>query len=324
MKFEDLRRDLAAGRILGAYLVVGSEALLRDDALHAIRGAVLGSGPSDFNLDRLDGARATPAQLVDAVRSLPVMAPRRLVVLRDPEGRGAGGGRLGEVLKEILPELAQGSESTLVVSAERVDGRSAWVKLFDERGRIECDAPTRHAELVEFVTAEAARQQVELGRGAADLLADRVGPQLLLLRQEIAKASLLAGPGRPVTRADVAASATNVAEEPVWDLADALGEGRAADALGQVRRLLATGSAPQALLGALVSHFRRLLALRSGGSIAAPPFVRRKLETQARRYSEQRLVACLRAIHQADLGLKGAGGARPELVLDRLLLGLAA
>jgi DNA polymerase III delta subunit len=52
--------------------------------------------------------------------------------------------------------------------------------------------------------------------------------------------------------------------------------------------------------------------------------VRRKLESQARRYSERRLLTCLGAIQQTDLALKGAGGLRPELALERLVMGLAA
>ena len=54
------------------------------------------------------------------------------------------------------------------------------------------DAPTRSRDLLRFVEVEAERQGVSLERDAARLLAERVGPQLLLLRQEIEKASLLA------------------------------------------------------------------------------------------------------------------------------------
>jgi hypothetical protein len=49
-----------------------------------------------------------------------------------------------------------------------------------------------------------------------------------------------------------------------------------------------------------------------------------KLERQARRYTPARLVACLRAIHEADEVLKGSGSLPAELALERLVLGLAA
>ena len=50
----------------------------------------------------------------------------------------------------------------------------------------------------------------------------------------------------------------------------------------------------------------------------------KKLEKQARRYTESRLLACLRAIHEADTALKGASALRPELSLERLVIGLSS
>jgi DNA polymerase-3 subunit delta len=320
MTLEELRAELAQGQLRAGYLLAGQEPLLRDDALSAIREAVLEGSPEDFNLDRLQGGATSPAALLDAVRTLPVMAMRRLVVLREPEA-GRGGGELSEALVAALGECESGGGTVLVVLAARVDARHRWVKAFGS-ARVQCDAPRRAREIAAFVRAEAKRQGIELERGAAELLAERVGPQLLILRQEIVKAGLLAGAGAPVSRAHVGAGTLDVAEEPIWDLTDAIGEGRGADALAVLGKLLAAGAPAPVLLGALVSHFRRLLRLRSGGSLSAPPFVQRKLEAQCRRYTPRRLVACLRAIHQTDLALKGEGGLAPELVLERLVLGL--
>lgn len=321
MTLEALRKALEAGEIAPGYLLAGPEPLLRDDALLALRAAVLEGGPEDFNLDRLDGASTRPAVLLDAVRSLPVMATRRLVVLRDPDA-GRGSKALLDVLPDALADCDASCGSVLVVMVTKADARSKWVKAFG-KARVACEAPQKTREIAAFVQAEAQRQHVEFQRGAAELLAERIGPQLMMLRQEIAKTALLAGEGKPVTRAHVAAGALDIADDAVWDLTDAIGEGRVGDALGVLGRLLATGAAPPALLGALVSHFRRLLSLAGGDAPNVPPFVRRKLETQARRYGLRRLVACLRAIHQTDLALKGAGGLRPDLALERLVLGLA-
>jgi DNA polymerase-3 subunit delta len=322
---DKLREELAADTLRSAYLVVGGEPLLRDDAVAALRDAVLGDGPADFNYDRLDGAKTTPAALMDTVRSLPVMAPRRLVVLRDPEPRRGGSKALPDAVAEAVGQLAapgEGGETVLVVVAEKVDGRAKWVKAFGAKARVECDPPKRSRELIDFVKAEAKRQAVSLGPGAAELLAERIGPMLLMLRHEITKASLLAGPEQKVTRDHVAASTLDIAEEPIWDLTDAIGEGRGSEALSLLAKLLTAGAAPPAVLGSLVSHFRRLLRLRSGGSVPGPPFVQRKLEAQAGRYTERRLVSCLRAIHETDLALKGAGNLRPDLALERLVIGL--
>lgn len=325
-----LRKELAAGRVRPAYLLAGEEPLLRDDALALLREHVLAGAPEDFNFDRLDGESTTAARLSEAVCTLPVMAQRRLVVLREPEprrrgGRGGGAGELAASLPAILEDLADQQGTVLVVTAERIDRRARWVKAFDEPAAIVvCEPPRAGRALVAFVREEARRQGIELESGAAELLADRVGPQLLALRNEIAKAGLVAGPDRAVTRDAAAAATSDLAEQPVWDLTDAIGEGRPARALEVLGRVLAGGAAAPVVLGALASHFRKLARLRSGGRVAAPPFVARKLEAQARRYAPARLVACLRAIHDADVALKGASSLPPELALERLVLGLAS
>jgi DNA polymerase-3 subunit delta len=320
---EALRAELAKGRLRRAYLVAGAQALLRDEALAALRAAVLGDGPADFNLDRFEGPACTPAALRDAVRTLPVMSAQRLVWLREPESSRAGAKALLDGLPEIVGEIPE--TAVLVVTAAKLDRRTRWVKAFAEpRALVECEAPVGAVALAAFVTTEARRQGLSLDSGVAELLAERVGPELLVLRQELEKAALVAAPATRIARAHVESGVVSLAEEPVWDLTDAIGEGRSRDALPLLGRLLRAGTPAPVLLGTLASHFRKLLRLRSGGSVAAPPFVQRKLAGQARRYTAARLLAALRAIHDTDLVLKGQGGIAPEIALERLVLGLAA
>ena len=263
--------------------------------------------------------------LRDAVGALPVMAPRRLVVLREPEGRRGSAKALTDALADLVPELSQQDQSVLVVAATKADRRSRWVKAFaDPAAIVDCAPPRGARALAAFISAEAKDQKLAIDRGAAELLAERVGPQLLLLRQELAKVALLAGPGEKILSTHVDVSTGQVGEEPIWALTDAIGEGRAADAIGMLSRMVSVGAPPPLILGTLASHFRKLVRLAAGGRIAGAPFMVQKLERQARRYSSARLVACLHAIHGADTALKGAGTLRPEMTLERLVLGLAS
>jgi DNA polymerase III delta subunit len=254
-----------------------------------------------------------------------MMASRRLVVLREPEGRRGSAKALTDGLAEIVPDTLGQDSSVLVVAASKVDKRQRWVKAFVEPAAVvECAAPRAGRSLVSFVKTEAKRQGVKLEKGVAELLAERVGPQLLLMRQEIAKAALLAGGGGETVQLVHAEQSTgHVADQPIWDLTDAIGEGRTADALAMLARILDAGAPVPVVLGSLASHFRKLLRLGTGGRVPGPPFVVRKLESQARRYPPGRLMACLQAIHDADTAIKGASTMRPEMALERLVLGLA-
>jgi len=319
---EALREQLAAGRLQPAYLLAGSEAVLREESFEALREAVLQGAGSDFDLDRFDAAGISAAALADALRMLPVLAPRRMVVVDGPEQKRAS--KLATELPELLEGLPAETDCVLVLRSAVLDKRTRWAKAFEKRkGLVECNPPTKAREVAAFARGEALRQGVELERGAAEALAERIGPQLMLIRQEIAKLALMAGEGNPLSRALVGAGTPNVSEDSVWDLNDAIGEGRSADALVLLARLLGRGMAPPPLLGALASHFRRLLACAHGSAVSGPPFVRKKIETQSRRYGPRRLKSALDAIHETDLAIKGVGALRPELAVERLVVALA-
>lgn len=318
-----LLEEIADGRLRSAYLLGGSEALLRDDALAALREATLDSAASDFNYDRLEGESAKPADLIDAVNSLPVMAARRLVWLREPEGKRGKG--LADTLVDLLPALAEREDVVLVVTASQLDRRSRWVKAFKEPAAlVDCQPPPGGKGLAAWIRSEAKSQGVALDGDAAQALAEATGPQLLLLRHEIEKAALYAGPGERVTRSHVLGTASDVAEDPIWDLTDAIGEGRTADALVVLHRLGRAGAPPPLLLASLAGHFRKLVRARAGESLRGHPFAVKKIERQASRYSQPRLRACLDAIHDVDEILKGRGSLDPNLAMQRLVLGLSA
>jgi DNA polymerase-3 subunit delta len=324
LKLGELEKELAKGRLRPAYLLAGEEPLLRDDALAAIRGAVLGGGTDDWNYDRLPGESATAGVLQDAVRALPVMASHRLVVLAEPERRrGAAAKTLTDALADVVKELGAQLETVLVVIATKADKRSRWVKAFAEPSvRVECEPPKAGKALLTFIEREARSQGLDLEGGCAALLAERIGPQLLVLRQELGKAALLAGPGEPVMLLHVEASSSAIAAQPVWDLTDAIGTGRVAEAISLLSRIIATGAAPQQVLATLAGHFRKLAVLRTGGDVAGHPYVVKKLQSQAGRYSQKALRECLSAIHDTDLALKGMGSLPPQLALEHLVIDL--
>jgi DNA polymerase-3 subunit delta len=321
---DELASELAADEIRPAYLLAGEEALLRDDALASLRAHVLDGSADDFNLQRLPGDATTPAALEEALGALPILAARRLVILAEPETRRGSSKALLDALADAMPAQLAQRECVLVVAASRPDKRSRWVKAMGKApgAIVACDAPRDARGTVPFVRSEAKRQGVSLEKGAAERLAELVGPQLLLLRQEIAKAGLLAGPGEKVTRAHVDQATSQMAEQQIWDLTDAIGEGRLDEALALLARM--GDVAAPVVLGTLAAHFRKLSRLRSGGGVAGPPFVKNKLEKQARRFSPGRLHACMQAIHETDVAIKGAGTLPPGLAIERLVLALAS
>ncbi|MFB3066499.1 MAG: DNA polymerase III subunit delta, partial [Planctomycetota bacterium] len=159
MKPEALTTELSSDHVRPAYLLAGEETLFRDDALYAIRGVVLSSGPEDFNFERLDADKTSPGRLSEAVRALPVMANRRLVVLQGADARGAKA--LTDALSDVVAEVSAQDQTVLVVTAARASRASRWVKSFrDPAAVVECEPPKGVRALLACIRKEAASQEV--------------------------------------------------------------------------------------------------------------------------------------------------------------------
>src|SRR5437016_5431206 len=67
------------------YFVHGKEPFLVDRAVEILRERVLDPRTRDFNYDLFQGKEATAAKVVSAAKTLPMMAKRRLVLIRDAD-----------------------------------------------------------------------------------------------------------------------------------------------------------------------------------------------------------------------------------------------
>ena len=138
----DLLDSLKRGDIAPVYLFYGPEVYLRDQALARFREALLEPATADFNLELLDGESAGPEAIMAAASIPPVMAARRLVIVRNAglfrssrAGAGESKERPGEAaLQSYLDQPP--AETCLVFDAgESVDRRRKIYKLVAQRGR---------------------------------------------------------------------------------------------------------------------------------------------------------------------------------------------
>ena len=83
MSADELLRKLRTNQVPELILLHGQESYLVEQAVRAVRSAVLINNQDDFNDDQYYGKECTAAKLIDAALTLPVLAPRRLVTLKD-------------------------------------------------------------------------------------------------------------------------------------------------------------------------------------------------------------------------------------------------
>jgi DNA polymerase III subunit delta len=183
---EALSRSLTKGELAPVYYLHGPEDVLKDEAVRTILDRALDPGLRAFNLDQRSAAQLDPEEIHSLCNTLPMLAERRVVVLRDVEGwKRKTRGRA-----EFLRYLERPSTETVVVlvqgSAEDAEdkelSRRAYTVRFDPytADRAEKWAFRRAGQLGLTLEPEAVRHLVL-----------SVGPDLGALQSELAKLASL-------------------------------------------------------------------------------------------------------------------------------------
>ncbi|MBW2280293.1 MAG: DNA polymerase III subunit delta [Deltaproteobacteria bacterium] len=314
-------------------LLVGPEATLRDEALADLRERALAGGPRDFNEDVFDLAAGglDAVALAATLRTLPVLAPKRLVRLR-----GLSSKRAATFLERALPAYLEDPSATtcLVLEAESLDGRLRWVKRARKIGEhVECKAPKDARGQRAWIEARVHGSGKQPGRGMAAALLDRSGADLDRLASEIEKLSLYAGDRETLTPDDVALLSGDLRDHAIYELTDAIGARRLPEALRVLSQMLEHGAAPLAVLGGLGNHYRRLIRASECSPLDADevsrrlsikPFPAGKLVDQVRRFGGQRLRRGLDAVRRTDEALKGGTALAADLAIEQLVIAVSA
>lgn len=268
------------------------------------------------------------AAVLDDLATLPFLAPRRVILVREADAFITAH---REKLERYLAKPAP--TGTLILACRSFPKTTRLYKAVTAAGGlvVECKRPSGRA-LLEFVTAEAGARGKRLDPSAATQLVNLVGQDTGVLASEIEKLCLYAAERAAITDGDVSELVGQTREERVFAAMDAAAAGRLSDALCLWQQVLATD--PEAVykaLGGVAYRVRQWLSahrMASAGldiSEIAPKVLmwrrEQELRTILRRLSPTLLRRLLAAI--ADLDSQAKSGVRSietgvELMLARL------
>ncbi len=245
---------LSKGTLPSVLLFEGEEEQLKQEALAALRRAVLPAGLEAVNETVLEDPD-TDLLIADA-ETQPFMSDRRLIVVRDLPAL-SGRAEADEKLVAWLPSVPE-TAVLLFYCTGKPDGRKKLYNAVKKLGGIVTFAPLRGAELVHFVTESFRAAGKECDARTAEYLIFTVGDDAGLLRTEIEKIASYAGDRPSVIPSDVSALATPSVECTVFQMVDAVVTGQKSRALTLLRNQLLTGTDRLALLAMLLRQYRLL------------------------------------------------------------------
>ena len=232
LSYDALLRSLKPGATPDpVYYFHGDEDVLKDEAVRALVELVVDPSARDFNLDRRSAADLDPGAFHSLVNTPPMLAPRRVVVLRGLEDLK----KTSKARQEVLRYLAAPSPTTLLLLVQGA-GTPPDPELARGATTVAVE-PLPPARVLKWMAHQARQLRLRLEPDAAELLAAAVGNDLGALAQELGKLSALAI-GRSATRDDVAALVGVRQGETLQDFVDAALERRAAAAARLVEPVL--------------------------------------------------------------------------------------
>lgn len=324
-----LKHLLASGPPEGLHVLSGDDELARDEACRLIERALL---QADGGCDRtvMYGDEAEPDEIAVAAGTGSLFGNRRLVVVRRYDGMAAAS---QERLLPVLTDLPAGV--CVVLTAKTLDKRLKATKALLSAARVwEFPLPGA-SQLPRWVADRAAAAGARLSGAAVQTLIELVGTNPLALHTELEKLALYAG-GEPVTPAVVQDAASvaipHAAELAVFHMAEAVADGKTAEALAVLRDLLSVGEHPLVILSLIGRQYRLIMTacgLPPGApravtarALGIPQLPAQRVAAQARALGVEGAARGLRRVLEADIAIKK--GLEPRLVLETLVVALSA
>ena len=322
---------LKAGRLEQLYLFQGMEEHVKRSALQRLRAQVLPEGLEPLCETVLDNPSAD--DVVAAVETLPMMGECRLVVVRDSAlllaGRARDEAADSARLTEYLPHLPPFARVVFYCHGQ-ADGRKKLTTALGKLGTVVRFDPLNDAELARWMRATLKGHGKTIGAAEAQQLAFTVGRDLTLLSGELAKLAAYLGERTVLEAEDIERIATRSADCTIFQVVDALVEGREGQAFSLLYELLGNGEARLGILAMVLRQYRTLLLLKCMQAenlpraeqqqrMGLPGFVFTRAQRQAQAYTLPRLKGAVALCVEADYAVK-SGRMREEAALERTML----
>lgn len=306
-------------------LVTGPEELLADRAVSAVVTATRAADP-EVDLRDLSASGLEPGIFTE-LTSPSLFGERTLLVLRGVHEAGDA------LITELKGYLAAPADDVVLVLTHRGGTRGKGVLDAARKAgarEVPCAEVKTRRDKIGFVAAEFHAHKRQVVNEAAETLLDAVGNDLRALASAVDQ--LCSDTTGTVDVEVVRRYYAGMAEVSGFVVADRAVEGRADEALRQLRYALASGTEPVLIVSALAMALRNIVKVASAPrglrepdlarELGMPPWKIRTVRGQLRGWDADGIATALTAVANADAAVKG-GAADPLYALERTVVTIA-
>ena len=344
---EQALAEARSGELRPVYLIVGDEPYFERQVVTELKRAALADAVPGLNDEHLQAGEVPVERVLSAARTLPMMAKRRLVIVRGLErweprdGQEEGKDEKESKGKEREPPLdrlleyakAPSPTTVLVLIGGGLDKRRRLVTQARTLGFLVSCEPLDRASLPAFVQKRVQSLGARIATETADVVAELTGPELSQVVDAVDRLCLFVGPDGEITEDVVAECVVRLRPSTVWELVGAVGRRDLGAALRALNEVYDPADRGLRLLGVLAWSTRQLVkfdaAQRAGASpneaaarAGAPPFKARELAAQLKGLETADLERFILRLAELDGDLKGGSKRHPKASLEHTVLSL--
>lgn len=324
--------DVKNGNFVPVYLLMGTEPYYPDLVCDEIIKYALTDSERDFNQTVFYGLDTDAGTVASECRSYPMMAERRLVVLKEAQSM--------KTLEDLATYVSDPMESTVLVilmHGASADKRRALYKNVQKKGVVLVSDALRDYEMPQWITSFYKSRGLDIEPAAAALLAEYAGTDMsrIMLETEKMQKNLPEGTVR-VNAADIEKNVGISRQFSIFELTKALSYMKAEKAL-KIAAYIGNGPKFMLLLATapLYTHFYRILKYEAAllknpamskadraKLLGVNPYFMEEYDVAARNYPIRRCMKVISLLEEYDF--KGKGGGSGEASQGDLLMELVS
>lgn len=324
--------DVKNGNFVPVYLLMGTEPYYPDLVCDEIIKYALTDSERDFNQTVFYGLDTDAGTVASECRSYPMMAERRLVVLKEAQSM--------KTLEDLATYASDPMESTVLVilmHGASADKRRALYKNVQKKGVVLISDALRDYEMPQWITSFYKSRGLDIEPAAAALLAEYAGTDMnrIMLETEKMQKNLPEGTVR-VNAADIEKNVGISRQFSIFELTKALSYMKAEKAL-KIAAYIGNGPKFMLLLATapLYTHFYRILKYEAAllknpamskadraKLLGVNPYFMEEYDVAARNYPIRRCMKVISLLEEYDF--KGKGGGSGEASQGDLLMELVS
>jgi DNA polymerase-3 subunit delta len=311
-------RDIQLKKIAPIYLLHGDEPYYIDEISKALLENVLTEEERAFNQLIVYGKEADASLLISELNSFPVMATKRLVIIKEAQDFKS--------IDNLAGYCERPLDSTIFVICYKygtLDARKKIVKGILKNGVVFKSSKIKEYKLVDWITQAVKSKGFTISSKAAVLLAEFLGNDLSKINNELDKLGILLEPGTSINDVHIEKNIGVSKDYNVYELNNAVANKELEKAFKIIQYFEYNPKAARLtqVVSTLFRHFTQIMRIhflpnKSKESVAqylkVHPYIAGELLKSAMLYSPQKIAKTIEVLYEYDLKGKGVGSSNVE------------